>query len=181
MNSSPKVVQLSSVAPRRGQHGAMKPRPEGTLKAAVLHAFESFGPNYGARVGEILGLGSSQVQRYTDPEHRNAYPRIDHLRTLHNAGASLEVLHFLAADAGCVLLAVDASAAGPFSRQMAKVGENTANLFREYGDALSDADTPGEIDPEEARRMLTVADRLMSDLAALTNRLRIARGPEDAA
>jgi hypothetical protein len=145
--------------PVRGSHGLMKPRRAGTIKAAVASMYETLGPGFLAKVGNIIGRKSSQAQRYAD-EDADSHLRIDQLEALLINGAGVEVVAHLALRAGYVLTPIESANAAQISAAVEGLSREFGELFGDYVAALGDGNSPGRVDPAEARRLFPRAERV---------------------
>lgn len=165
----------------RGQHGAVKRRPPGTLKAALLELVEGLGGHI--RSGEIAETTKGTVQRWTDADGEAAgvYPGVQKIRVLEAAyaakGGEPVVTRFLAHEAGYALVRVEGRSALALQLMAALAGGEMGDVMRAIHDAMAD---DGALSPAEAGRIVAEADEAMSALAgvrASAARVRDGGGP----
>jgi hypothetical protein len=172
MNSPRSAPGSASRSSRtRPHHGWQKPRPSYTLKDAASDLIEACGGLKAA--AEILGLSIAQTGRYADPAYPRVHLTIDGLLRLAQASGEVGVLSYLADRLGYALIPLEPVVfRADLGAEMAGVGERSAQLFQRYGKALTDAATPGRIDPFEAADMAAAALELQRQLATLTAALQ---------
>lgn len=150
---------------KRGEHGAVKPRPAGTLKDAVLQLVDANGGH--VRAGEIAEVTKGTVQRWTDADGECAgvFPGVNKVRLLERAAADPSVTRFLAAEAGFALVKVlePQRAAEAIAVMAALAGGEVGDVMRAVSDAMQD---DGRIDAREAGRIIKEIDEAMSALMA---------------
>lgn len=156
------------VPPKRthGQHGAAKPRPPGTLKAAVLALVDDLGGHIPA--GEIAGNKKGHVQRWTDPDNGGDFPGVHKVRALEAAavakGHAPSVTRFLAAEAGFALIKIEPSLPKALQLMGALLAGEFGDLLRALSDATAD---DGRISPEEAGPIIKEGHELLGAVAAV--------------
>lgn len=159
-----------AAAPMRFQ----KPRPPGSLKSVLAEMVAQLGGL--DRAGELIGRSRTQVARFTDPAEPEAFPTVDQVRTWEAALGKPLVTAFLALEAGALLLMMALGEDGEAAVDLAVIGQETAELFRVYGEALRD----GAITRGEAGLMVKeiddVAAALLTARAHLVE-IRDAGGP----
>lgn len=146
-----------------GSHGAVKPRPAGTLKAAVLELVEAVGGH--VRAAEIVEASKGHVQRWTDPDGEAAgvLPGVGKIRTLERAAGDPVVTRFLAAEAGHALMPMGQSASETIAVLLALSAGEIADVLRAGAEAMRD----GHVSRAEAMEMLPEIDQAMRALGAL--------------
>ncbi len=152
-------------APKRlpGSHGAVKPRPAGTLKAAVLELVDAVGGH--VRAAEIVETSKGHVQRWTDPDGESAgvLPSVGKIRLLERAAGEPVVTRFLAAEAGHALMPMGQSTAETIAVLLALSAGEIADVLRAGAEAMRD----GHVSRREAVEMLPEIDQAMRALGAL--------------
>jgi hypothetical protein len=141
----------------------IKPRPYGTPKAAVAKLFEAAG---GApAVMETLALSRTRVYAFTDPQDDSeiSFARVC---ALTEATRSTPAAEHLAALAGGLYLPLTSAADADWHAMAGAASRGNAQTIATLLEALSpEDDTPGEITPEEARRLLELVDEELAVLA----------------
>lgn len=167
---APRIVPLRQDAPARPAAGGryQKRRPPGTLVAAVARCIASVGHE---RAQELTGRKRSQIFRYTEPvdEGGQAIP-VDALAALIRDGASLDVVEFLAAEGGAIVLRpIDVASPADLAQHVGLLGERVGQTFRDFATAMADG-------------RLTEAEtgRLRADLHAVVNAAMAAQADLDA-
>jgi len=152
----------------RGQHGAVKPRPPGTLKAAILELVEGVGGHIHA--GEIAETTKGTVQRWTDAdgEAASVYPGVQKIRALEASfvarGGEPLVTRFLAHEAGFALVRTECASALALQLMAALAGGEMGDVMRAVHDAMAD---DGALSAGEAGRIVTEVDEAMRALAGV--------------
>ncbi|MGL4963164.1 MAG: hypothetical protein ACRC67_18175 [Inquilinus sp.] len=140
-----------------------KPRPRGTLKAAVLRLVDVVGGV--VRASELLGRGKSQVYRYTDDAEPDEITARQVL-VLEAAARVPAVTEFLAAEQGFVLLPI---ASGGEDENLALdyvvIAQTAQGAFAGFARAIAD---DGQVDQVEAGALIADLDMVIG--AALTAR-----------
>ena len=137
-------------------------RTPGTLKKAVADLVSAAGGI--VRAGDLLGIGKSQVQRYTDEQERDDMT-VRQVRTLEQVTRTPFVTTFLAHESGHVLLPVDfESGDANLNADLAALGSTSQKLFGNYHDYLVN---DGVLDEQERRLLAQDADRILCACAAM--------------
>ncbi|HEX3065173.1 MAG TPA: hypothetical protein VHQ39_06810, partial [Dongiaceae bacterium] len=148
-----------------------KPRPAGTLKAAIARLVERAGGVN--KAADLASRSRSQMQRYTDDAEPDMMP-VDAVRTLETAVGETIVSGFLVREQGGVVLHLPRGAAGTeLNIDFARIGERTSTLFAEYGRALKD----GKVSAKESGRLLRDLDEVLT--AGCVMRARLQAGREE--
>lgn len=127
--------------------GPMKPRPAGSLKAAVAELVTAAGGL--ERCAELTGRSTTQLFRYTNPESPDQMP-VNVIMALEAIAARPIVTAFLAQALDHVLLPVlPAAAAGDVLPGTATLAAEHSDFFAKLAADLAD----GRIDPREAGRL----------------------------
>ena len=142
-----------------------KPRPPGSLKAAVSALVSACGGR--AVAAEHLGLSQTQVQRYTDPAEPDIHMPLNRVLVLQRMAGVAPVTELMAAEMGGAVLWLPKGKPDALARDIAGVGETASRLFGDYGKALGDPRSPGRVDRREARRLMPIADEVMAAVAHL--------------
>lgn len=151
-------------APRgRGQHGAVKARPAGTLKQAILLLVEAVGGH--VRAAEICECSKGHVQRWTDPDGdcASVLPPVHKIRALEAVAGDPIVTRFLAAEAGHALVSVQSDPEVALGVLLALAAGEGAEVLKVGADALRD----GVLTAKEAGRLVPEIDDAMRAFAAL--------------
>lgn len=170
-----KVASLHG--PERHRHGPVKPRPAGSLKAAVAELLAAVGTL--ERAAEIAGKGRSQVHRYGDPQEASL-PTVDLVRIWELAAGDPIVTRYLAAESGFAL--------EPVARPTAEAGAvglhaGAGQLSGCHGDFflhLMEALADQVVEPGEAGRLVADMDRWMAVAQQLRQRFVAIRDGADA-
>ena len=137
----------------------VKPRPALSLEESVAAAVEACGGLKHA--ADALDLGTSQVQRYSDPVARDTIT-LRLAAMLDRAAGRPFLAAWLARASGCVLLPVSVAArSGPIVAHLAKVGEEAADVFAAAAKAFADDTLTARERAELARKL----DELMTAAA----------------
>lgn len=151
------------------------PRHYGTTKAAVAALICAAG---GLREAAALSgrVGKSRLQAMTDPNNDSSHAPVDLIEKLEQATGCHAITEHLAAKAGYLLLPMTAAKADePIACSMAKLGDATAGLFREFSQALADDQ---KVDASEAAEMLREGDRVAREWARLRVQLAAKLEPQ---
>jgi hypothetical protein len=133
----------------------------GTLKEAEARLIKAVGVE---RAADLLGIGRSQVYRFTDPAEPDAHLGVDRVRILEGAASDPMVTAFLAAEAGCALLDLrNDSVDGDVPRDVAAFADKSSALYAAWAQSLSD----GVLEASEAGELVAKVDRTMGSLAQL--------------
>lgn len=152
-----------------------KPRPAGTLKAAVAKLVELAGGVN--KAADLCGRSRSQMQRYTDDAEPDMMPA-DLIRILETAIGETIVSGFLVREQGGVVLSPPKGAGdSELNIDFARMGETSSDLFAEYGRALKDA----KVSPKEAGRLLRDLDEVLAAACVMRARLQAGRDAEGGA
>ncbi|QEX18523.1 hypothetical protein FRZ44_38300 [Hypericibacter terrae] len=135
-----------------------KPRPAGSLKSVLAETVAQLGGL--ERAGDWIGRSRTQVARFTDPAEADSFPTIDQIRTWEAALGRPLVTTFMALEAGALLLTMPQGEDGAAAVDLAAIGQETAELFRVYGEALRD----GSISRGEAGAMVKEIDDVAAAL-----------------
>lgn len=138
-----------------------KPRPAGTLKAAMAALVEASGGT--VRAADLLGLGQAQVQRCSDAAEPRYELKLSHVRTLERDCGQPIVTAYLATEARCALVPLTAMADAPLGADMARFGERASKLFAAYVAASADQ----RLTSQEAGELKAEVQAVMSALAAM--------------
>jgi hypothetical protein len=146
-----------------GGRSLYKTRTPGSLKEAVAQLVTLIGGQKGA--AELARVGRAQIARYTDDsgENETVHMPVDIVGVLEQASGDPLVTRFLASLSGCVLLDLSPRG-GPYALALAKIGEETGQLFAEFARALAN---DGAFDEDEAGRVRREACDAMNALACL--------------
>lgn len=139
-----------------------KPRLYGTSKEAAARLVDAF-PGGLRDAAQYARVSKSTLARYTDPQEPAEMP-VDIVATLEAVAHCHPVTEWLAARGGFALLPMLAApGAGALARDIARIGQEMAELMQAFADSQAD----GALDPDEARRMVREADEGMAALATL--------------
>lgn len=159
------IARPAPVRRKRGQHGAIKPRPAGTLKDAVLQLVDANGGH--VRSADITETVKGTVQRWTDADGDTAsvFPGVNKVRLLEAAADDPIVTRFLATEAGYALVKVlePQRASEAIAVMAAVAGGEVGDVMRAVADAMQD---DGHIDAREAGRIIKEIDEAMGALMA---------------
>ncbi len=145
-----------------------KPRPAGTLKAAMAELVEACGGTL--RAADLLGVSQSQIQRCTDAVEAKAELKLSWVRALERDCRRPIVTSFLALEAGHAIIPIDIGSNAPLAADMARFGEHAAELFGRYATALAD----GALSATEAGQIKNDVLHVMGALAAMLPDLDLA-------
>lgn len=156
-----------------GSHGAVKPRPAGTLKAAVSELIDAVGQH--DRAGEICEVSKGQVQRWTDPDGEAAdrYPGVQKIRALEAAAGEPIVTRFLAAEAGYVLVKPEGVSTQSLPLLTSLLAGEIGDVLRAIADGTAD---DGKLDAREAGRL---ADEILQAMGVLASAYAVASSLRD--
>lgn len=160
-----RLVPKAEAPPKRAGR-LVKPRPEGTLTAAVARCVESLGVE---RCVALTDRSKSQVYRWTESAAEGGQPiPADCLAALLRDGGDIAPVAFLAAEAGATVLPpLDAVHAEDLAVHVGLLGERVGVAFRDTALALAD----GKLTAAEAGRVVAdlhaVSAATMAALAAV--------------
>lgn len=141
----------------------VKPRAYETPKAAVARLFEAAG---GANaVMETLQLSRTRVYAFADPadEAEISFARVCALTDAKKATPAAE---HLAALAGGLFLPLNAASEADWHAMAGTASQRNAQTIATLLEALSPKDdTPNEVTPKEARRLIELVDEELAVLA----------------
>lgn len=115
------------------------------------------------KAAALTRVGDSQLQRYTAPGEPDCHMPADVVRSLEMHCGVPHVTSHLAMVTRHVLIDVSEGESAQAAGHLAKVGQETAELFKEFGTVIAD----GSISPREAGRLMQAVMRDMNALAAL--------------
>ena len=155
--------------------GPVKRRRPGSWKEATAELVRLAGGAEAA--AEIVRVGKTQLQRYTDPAEPSYAMPIDVVIALELVVGSPVVTAHMAARQGHLLWRPSdrCDASETIHADYAEIGRALARVMEEYARAITD----GRIDPDEAARMLSTVDPAVQALMQVRGELyRMAR-PDD--
>ncbi|BCW88017.1 hypothetical protein sos41_11550 [Alphaproteobacteria bacterium SO-S41] len=161
------MSDVDAIKRTRGQHGAAKPRPPGTLKAAVLQIVDAIGGC--PKAGELTETTKGTWQRMTDPDGDNAnvYPGVNKIRALeaHHVAQGGEpiVTRFMAAEVGYALIKIEPHTPKALQLLAGLAGGEMGDLMRAICDAFAD---DGQLSPSEAGRIVKEGHEVLGAVAA---------------
>jgi hypothetical protein len=142
--------------------GPYKPRPAGSLKAAVSALVAAAGGL--DRAAERTRLSRSRIHACTDDAERDRHLPVDVLLALELQAGAPVVTRYLAAEQGCALLELAAPAGVPLSAETARLAGEVAEFFQALSRDLSD---DHRIDGREAGGLLAELDDILVAAAAV--------------
>ena len=144
-----------------------KRRSPGTLKEATAALVDACGGV--ERVADLLSLKKTQVYRYTDEAAPDEL-KPSQIRLLETVCGKPIVTAFLAAEQKCLLIPVEPLGNERLDADMARVGEEMAQLFKSYAEMMADGKaTERELATMQAKalRGARAAMAIFSDCQAL--------------
>jgi len=140
--------------------GPSRPRPPGTLKAAVAALIDACGGQQ--RAAELCRVGKSQLGRYTLDDCPDQIPA-DVIECLEAIARDPVVTRYLASRANHALLALEPLTHATYSVLLSNIGKEGGEFFAEAALALVD----GRLSPNEAGRVRAQAVEQVTALMAM--------------
>lgn len=153
--------------------GPYKPRPAGSLKAAVSALITEAGGLQ--RCADLVGRGTSQIARWGDPAEPDQMP-VGVVLALEAAVGRPVVSGWLVAELGGAVMPMGAAEAGATGgggvhAASARMAAEQSDYFAKLSVAVAD----GRIDPAEAGRLLEALDHQVAEAMACRASLQAIR------
>lgn len=144
--------------------GPLKPRPQGSAKAAVTDLVSACG-GY-ERAAEYLVCSRSTVHRWTDPQEA-VLPGLGQVAMMERLAGRAVVTEWLAREAVAMVLPLPGAGPQPLAGDIAMTGAEVARLLTDYAASIAD----GTLSADEGRRLLAHAERLLMAAGAAWSQL----------